>query len=184
MANFLDWPWLKLFFTPHFPSLFFFFFVLIFFVFSIFFLTLSLLQNTFAKRRMLPSFLFLSDCLHMFVCLSVSWSVCLSVVCLFVGRSVCLSVCLFICLSIWGSVCPSVCLLFFFLFSFHLHISFLLHYTSPSRCTLAKATETNTTSVSPLRDSFRAFGPQGEVLLDGLHYRSTWEKTKLFWKWV
>ena len=41
-------------------------------------------------------------------------------------------------------------------------------WDSPSRCTLAKATDQHHERV-PLRGSFRgAFGPQGEVLLDGL----------------
>ena len=39
---------------------------------------------------------------------------------------------------------------------------------SPSRCTLAKATDQHHES-SLLRGSFWAFGPQGEVLLDGLN---------------
>ena len=74
---------------------------------------------------MLPSFLFLSDCLHMFVCLSVSRSVCLSVVCLFVDRSVCLSVCLSACLSVGRSVRLYVC--FFFCFPFT--CTYLSYYT-------------------------------------------------------
>ena len=54
------------------------------------------------------------------------------------------------------------------------------HLNSPSRCTLAKATDQHHER-SPLRGSFRAFGPQGEVLLDGLHlndkYVMVWERS-------
>ena len=78
---------------------------------------------------------------------------------------------------------------------------FYQHVISPSRCTLAKATDQHHERVSsplrgsfrafgpqvevlrgsPLRGSFRAFGPQGEVLLDRLHVIQMLHRFPLVW---
>ena len=58
-----------------------------------------------------------------------------------------------------------------FLINLLVHLDGLIHldgFISPS---ISLRPQTNTTSASaPLRGSFRAFGPQGEVLLDGLKF--------------
>ena len=49
------------------------------------------------------------------------------------------------------------------------HDRFVWHtYTSPSRCTLAKATDQHYECAAAQLAIVSGFGPQGEVLLDGL----------------
>ena len=71
------------------------------------------------------------------------------------------------------------------------------HGSSPSRCTLTKTTDQHyeyarrcVACYLPLRSSFRAFGTQGEVLLDGLHGRKLQSLSficplfELNWTWI